>query len=49
MKAKMTTIKRLLLLFMVALFISGLTAIPVDAQLSFVLKHSAWKAGYYDG
>ncbi len=33
----MKTIKRLLLLFMVCLFISGLTAIPVDAQLSFLL------------
>lgn len=33
----MTTTKRLLLLFMVALFISGLTAIPVEPQLRFLL------------
>ena len=39
MKTKLNTIKRLLLLFIVALFVSGLTAIPVDAQLSFLLKH----------
>ncbi|MDB5209155.1 MAG: hypothetical protein JWR72_4230 [Flavisolibacter sp.] len=44
----MKAIKRLLLLFIVALFISGLTAIPVDAQLDFILKHSGLKAGYYD-
>lgn len=37
----MKTIKRLLLLFITALFISGLTAIPVDAQLSFLLNHTA--------
>ena len=35
----MKTIKCLLILFIIALFISGLTAIPVDAQLSFLLKH----------
>lgn len=44
----MKTVKHLLLLFMIALFISGLTAIPVDAQLSFLLKNSASKAPYYD-
>jgi hypothetical protein len=33
----MKTIKRLLLLFMVCLFISGLTAIPVEIQLRFLL------------
>jgi len=33
----MKMIKRLLLVFMVCLYISGLTAIPVDAQLSFLL------------
>lgn len=44
----MKTIKRLLMLFMIALFISGLTAIPVDAQLSFLLQNSALKAPYYD-
>lgn len=44
----MKAIKRLLLLFIVALFISGLTAIPVDAQLDFILNHSALKAGYYE-
>jgi hypothetical protein len=31
-------IRRLLIFFMVALFFSGLTAIPVDAQLSFLIK-----------
>jgi len=35
----MKTIKRLLLLFMVCLFISGLTAIPVEPQLDFLLQH----------
>ena len=34
----MKTIKRLLLLFMVALLISGLTAIPVEPQLRFLLQ-----------
>lgn len=34
----MKTIKRLLLLFIVCLFISGLTAIPVDTQLSILVK-----------
>ncbi|MCW3074334.1 MAG: hypothetical protein JWP69_1403 [Flaviaesturariibacter sp.] len=31
-------IKRLLLFFIVSLFISGATAIPVDAELAFLLK-----------
>lgn len=35
----MKTIKRLLLLFIVCLFLSGLTAIPVEAQLSFLLNN----------
>lgn len=35
----MKTIKRLLLLFMVCLFISGLTAIPIELQLRFLLNH----------
>lgn len=35
----MKTIKGLLLFFIVALFISGLTAIPVDPQLNFLLNH----------
>lgn len=35
----MRPIKRLLVLFIVALFISGLTAIPVEPQLNFMLKH----------
>ncbi len=35
---QLRTIRRLLLLFMIALFVSGLTAIPVDAQLSFLLQ-----------
>lgn len=33
------TIRRLIAVFIVALFISGATAIPVDAQLSFLLNH----------
>ena len=37
-ESKRKSIKRLLLLFMVALFISGLTAIPVEAQLNLLLK-----------
>ena len=44
----MKTIKRLLLLFIIALFVSGLSAIPVDAQLSFLVERSALKAPYYD-
>ena len=43
----MKTIKRLLLLFIVALFISGLTAIPVDTQLSFLLHHTARQTVLY--
>lgn len=31
-------IRRLLLFFMAALFVSGMTAIPVDAQLSILVK-----------
>jgi hypothetical protein len=36
----MRTIKRLLLLFIIALFISGVTAIPIDAQLSSLLNYT---------
>ena len=43
----MKTIKRLLLLFMAALFISGLTAIPVEAQLSLLLRHLSAETGVY--
>lgn len=40
MKEKKTIrlIKRLLLFFVIVLFLSGLTAIPVEAELSFLLK-----------
>jgi len=40
MKEKKTLqhIRRLLLAFMIVLFLSGLTAIPVQAELSFLLK-----------
>ena len=40
MKDKKTIlfIRRLLLMFMIALFLSGLTAIPVEPELSFLLK-----------
>src|SRR5215204_5806352 len=43
----MKTIKRLLLLFIVALFISGLTAIPIDPQLSFLLNHLPEETSLY--
>ncbi len=43
----MKTIKRLLLFFIVSLFISGLTAIPVDAQLSFLLGHISKDTALY--
>jgi hypothetical protein len=33
-------IRKLLLIFIIALFLSGLTAIPVEAELSFLLKIS---------
>jgi hypothetical protein len=45
--SSLQTIKRLLLLFMVALFISGLTAIPVDAQLTFLLKQLPQGSAFY--
>lgn len=43
----MKTIKSLLLLFMVALFISGLTAIPIDPQLNFLLQHTTKPTALY--
>jgi len=43
----MKTIKRLLVFFMVALFLSGLTAIPVEAQLSFLVKHTSEESVFY--
>ncbi|GAA4744294.1 hypothetical protein [Flavisolibacter ginsenosidimutans] len=43
----MKTIKRLLFFFIIALFISGLTAIPVDAQLSFLLNHITKPTAFY--
>jgi hypothetical protein len=43
----MKAIKRLLLFFIVALFVSGLTAIPVDAQLNFLLNHTAGRPALY--
>ena len=39
MKTNLNVIRWLLMLFIIALFISGLTAIPVEAQLSFLLDH----------
>lgn len=42
------TIKRLLLLFIVCLFISGLTAIPVDAQLSIIVKSVKPETDFHD-
>lgn len=38
MKKKIKIIKLLLAFFIIALFISGTTAIPIDAELSFLLK-----------
>src|SRR6188472_4600319 len=40
MKEKLTIqfIRRLLLVFMIAIFLSGLTAIPIQFELSFLLK-----------
>lgn len=38
MKKQIQIIRRLLGLFMVILFLSGLTAIPVDPELSFLLR-----------
>lgn len=43
----MKTIKRLLLLFMISLFISGLTAIPVEPQLTFLLQHLNAESSLY--
>src|SRR5688572_9669132 len=43
----MKTIKRLLILFIIALFVSGLTAIPVDAQLSLLLNHLSIDTALY--
>lgn len=40
METKMKLIKPLLILFIVVIFISGLTAIPVDAQLSLFTKYT---------
>lgn len=37
-KNSIKSIRRLVLLFMFALFFSGLTAIPIDAELRFVLR-----------
>jgi hypothetical protein len=49
-------IKRWLIFFMVTLFLSGLTAMPVERELSFLLKMSedhpqvnAWLQRVYDG
>lgn len=38
MNKELKTIRMLLLFFMIALFLSGLTAIPVDSELSFLLR-----------
>ena len=37
-KNTIQTIRRLLLVFMIALFLSGFTAIPIQLELSFLLK-----------
>ncbi|HZI01951.1 MAG TPA: hypothetical protein VEX63_12445, partial [Flavisolibacter sp.] len=41
MKNKLLTTRRLILVFMVCLFISGLTAIPVEPQLELLLRYIA--------
>lgn len=46
--SKLKTIRRLLLLFVVALFISGLTAIPVDAQLTLLENRLPPAAGMHN-
>jgi hypothetical protein len=38
MKQNLRQVRTLLVFFMIVLFLSGLTAIPVDAELSFLLK-----------
>lgn len=42
------TIRRLLLLFMVALFISGLTAIPIEPQLELLLNYTTAGTSLHD-
>lgn len=43
----MKSIKRLLLLFIICLFISGLTAIPVEPQLQWLLRHLPEKSSFH--
>lgn len=38
MKGELKIIRRLIIFFIIILFLSGATAIPVDAELSFLLK-----------
>jgi hypothetical protein len=38
MKKETRTVKRLIIFFMIILFLSGLTAIPMDAELSWLLR-----------
>lgn len=40
LKMSLRRIKLLLLFFMIILFLSGLTAIPIDPELSFLLKYT---------
>jgi hypothetical protein len=47
MKKDIKIIKRLLLFFMVILFLSGVTAIPVDAELSVLLKFTPSNTSLY--
>lgn len=46
--ATLRQIRLLLLLFMIALFLSGATAIPIDAELSFLLKHLPGTGSFHD-
>lgn len=38
-KKELRLVKGLIMFFMITLFLSGLTAIPIDAELSFILKY----------
>src|SRR5689334_17760483 len=41
MKKELKTLKRWLIFFMVTLFLSGLTAMPAETELAFLVKHTS--------
>src|SRR5688572_28786516 len=45
---RLRKIRIALIVFMISLFLSGLTAIPLIPELEWVLSHSAMKSNYYD-